>query len=75
MNIAIILAGGTGSRIASDIPKQFIELSGQMMIIHSIRPFADSDMVVLVGKKGEAYTSHTLGELLPYCVAKKDILE
>ncbi len=37
--------------------------------------FADSDMVVLVGKKGEAYTSHTLGELLPYCVAKKDILE
>ncbi len=45
MNIAIILAGGTGSRVASDIPKQFIELSGQMMIMHSLKPFADSKMV------------------------------
>ncbi len=45
MNIAIILAGGTGSRIASEIPKQFIELSGQMMITHSIRPVAESNLV------------------------------
>ena len=45
MNIAIILAGGCGSRIASDIPKQFIELSGQMMITHSIRPVAESKLV------------------------------
>lgn len=45
MNIAIILAGGTGSRIKSDIPKQFIELSGQMMIMHSLQPFGESEMV------------------------------
>ena len=45
MNVAIILAGGTGSRVASEIPKQFIELSGQMMIMHSLRPFAKSSMV------------------------------
>ena len=45
MNIAIILAGGTGSRITSDIPKQYVELSGQMMITHSIRPFAKCGMV------------------------------
>ncbi len=55
MNIAIILAGGTGSRIASEIPKQFIELSGQMMLIHSIRPFADSELVdnyqIVAGKE------------------------
>ena len=45
MNIAIILAGGTGSRIGGDIPKQFVELSGQMMIMHSMLPFAESEYV------------------------------
>ncbi len=45
MNIAIILAGGTGSRIDSEIPKQFIELSGQMMIMYALRPFGESDLV------------------------------
>ena len=41
MNIAIILAGGKGSRINSNVPKQFLELSGKMMIIHSMQPFAE----------------------------------
>ena len=45
MNIAIILAGGTGSRIDSEVPKQFVELSGQMMIMHALRPFAESELV------------------------------
>ncbi len=45
MNIAIILAGGVGSRIESDVPKQFVELSGQMMIIHSMVPFGNSPHV------------------------------
>ncbi len=43
MNIAIILAGGTGTRLGGDIPKQFLELSGQMMIMHSMRAFAESE--------------------------------
>lgn len=42
MNIAIILAGGIGSRIGSEVPKQFVELSGQMMIMHSMEPFGRS---------------------------------
>ncbi|WP_022773707.1 IspD/TarI family cytidylyltransferase [Butyrivibrio sp. AE2015] len=42
MNIAIILAGGIGSRIVSEVPKQFVELSGQMMIMHSMAPFGRS---------------------------------
>ncbi|MBQ6589049.1 MAG: 2-C-methyl-D-erythritol 4-phosphate cytidylyltransferase [Butyrivibrio sp.] len=45
MNIAIILAGGTGSRLGGDMPKQFLELSGQMMILHSMRAFAESEYV------------------------------
>jgi 2-C-methyl-D-erythritol 4-phosphate cytidylyltransferase len=45
MNIAIILAGGTGSRVGGDIPKQFVDISGQMMIMHSMKAFAESDYV------------------------------
>ncbi len=45
MNIAIVLAGGVGSRINSDIPKQFVKLSGKMMITHSLIPFGESEMV------------------------------
>ena len=32
MNIAIILAGGTGARLGSDIPKQYIEIDGKPVI-------------------------------------------
>ncbi len=45
MNIAIILAGGVGSRVKSDVPKQFVELSGKMMIVHSMEPFGESMLV------------------------------
>lgn len=43
MNIAIILAGGTGKRMGSDIPKQFFELDGKTVIEHSIDAFEQAD--------------------------------
>ncbi|AWZ49469.1 2-C-methyl-D-erythritol 4-phosphate cytidylyltransferase [Clostridiaceae bacterium 14S0207] len=39
MNIAIILAGGSGTRMGSDIPKQFIDIYGKPLIIHTIEAF------------------------------------
>ncbi|MBP7498191.1 MAG: 2-C-methyl-D-erythritol 4-phosphate cytidylyltransferase [Bacteroidales bacterium] len=36
---AIIVAGGTGSRMQTDIPKQFLPLAGQPVIMHSISAF------------------------------------
>lgn len=36
MVIALILSGGTGSRLASDIPKQYIEVGGRPVISYSI---------------------------------------
>jgi len=39
MNIVIIVAGGSGSRFKSDIPKQFIELHGKPILMHSIEAF------------------------------------
>ena len=36
MNIAIILAGGTGTRLGGDMPKQYIEVNGKPIIGYSI---------------------------------------
>ena len=38
-NLAIILAGGTGSRIEGDLPKQFLILAGKTILQHSIERF------------------------------------
>ncbi len=36
---AIILAGGSGLRAASETPKQFLELNGKMMLQYSLEAF------------------------------------
>jgi len=37
----IITAGGKGTRMVSDLPKQFMELNGLPVIMHAIRAFTD----------------------------------
>lgn len=39
MNIAIIFAGGTGQRMGADKPKQFLEVYGKPIIIHTLEKF------------------------------------
>jgi 2-C-methyl-D-erythritol 4-phosphate cytidylyltransferase len=39
---AIIVAGGTGSRMLSAIPKQFLLLKGEPVLMHTIRAFHQS---------------------------------
>jgi 2-C-methyl-D-erythritol 4-phosphate cytidylyltransferase len=36
---AVILAGGTGSRIKSEIPKQFLGINGIPVIVHTLKKF------------------------------------
>lgn len=51
MNIAILLSGGTGSRLGSDIPKQYIEVNGKMIITYSLEVMCghkDIDGIVIV---------------------------
>ena len=38
-NIAVVLAGGTGSRVGGPVPKQFMPLAGRTVIEHSIETF------------------------------------
>ena len=45
MNVAIIVAAGNGSRIGSDKPKQFLEIHGKPVIIHTLERFEACDAV------------------------------
>ena len=51
MNIAIVFAGGTGVRMGSKVPKQFLELNGKPVLAHVLSLFerhARIDRIVLV---------------------------
>lgn len=51
MNTAIIVAAGSGTRFGSDIPKQFVEIAGKRLLVHTLEKFeacADIDDIVLV---------------------------
>ena len=39
MNVALIFAGGIGSRMGNDIPKQFLEWNEKAIIIHTLNVF------------------------------------
>lgn len=43
MNIAIIFAGGVGQRMGSNIPKQFLNVYGKPIIIHTLEKFQYHD--------------------------------
>ena len=51
MNIALIVFAGTGSRINSKIPKQFIQINEMELVLYTIKKFEDNphvDEIVLV---------------------------
>jgi 2-C-methyl-D-erythritol 4-phosphate cytidylyltransferase len=45
MITAIIAAAGTGARMASDRPKQFLLLAGAPVIFHTLKPFEECDSI------------------------------
>jgi 2-C-methyl-D-erythritol 4-phosphate cytidylyltransferase len=45
MNVAIIVAGGRGVRFGGNRPKQFLELNGTPIIIHTLKQFERSQEI------------------------------
>ena len=47
---AIIVAGGKGERMGSEIPKQFLELDGKPILMHTLKrfkdPFSEIDIIL-----------------------------
>ena len=44
-NFVILLAGGVGKRMNSDVPKQFLEIEGKPIIVYSIENFQRNDQI------------------------------
>jgi len=54
--IAIIVAGGTGPRMGSVVPKQFLEIEGKSILLHTIDQFVNAfDDISLVVVLPEGY--------------------
>ena len=45
MNIAVLLAGGTGQRLGKSIPKQFVEVFGKPLIVYALETYEKSDYI------------------------------
>src|SRR5690554_1057282 len=55
MNIALIIAGGSGTRMAQDIPKQFLNVYDKPIIIYTLEAFqkhSNIDVVAVVCIEG-----------------------
>ena len=46
--IALIVAGGKGERMNADIPKQFLLLNGNPILMHTLKQFSHFEEIVLV---------------------------
>ena len=71
MNVAIIAAAGTGTRMASTRPKQFLELAGVPIIVHTLRAFERCEAIqeiILVLSVDEV--SGILGQAEQYSLKK-----
>ena len=44
-NIAVILAGGVGSRLGLDKPKQFMKMAGKTILEHTVEVFQKHDKI------------------------------
>ena len=65
MNVAIIVAGGKGTRFGGNRPKQFLEINGTPVIVHALRQFERAqqiDRVAVVVPAGEVNSFQFLVE-------------
>ena len=71
MNTAIVLAGGSGKRMNSDIPKQYLMLAGKPVIYYSLKAFQDNshiDNIILV--TAEEYIDYAKENILDKTLSK-----
>ena len=71
MNIAVILAGGTGKRLGGTVPKQFIEVLGKPILIYTLEKFQNNpniDAIEIVCL--ESYMDHIKELVQQYGITK-----
>lgn len=67
MNVAVILAGGKGSRMGLEIPKQYYEVNGKAIISYCLRTFLAHEQIdavqIVAEKMCHGYIMQQLSEL------------
>lgn len=71
-NAAIVLAAGKGTRMGSDIPKQFLNIQDKPVLYYSLKVFQDSplisEIILVIGKEWQEYCREKI--LKPYGISK-----
>jgi 2-C-methyl-D-erythritol 4-phosphate cytidylyltransferase len=72
----LIVAGGKGTRMGSELPKQFIHIGGRPILMHTLELFyrwdASASLIVVLPHEHQAYWHKLCGELhftLPHRIA------
>ena len=68
---ALIVAGGSGQRMGSEIPKQFLELNGLPVLCHTLKAFWLCDtsiQIILVLPEAQIDTWQTLCEKFNFTI-------
>ncbi len=64
--IAIIVAGGSGRRMGKEIPKQFIEIHGKPILMHTLSRFFEADpaiqLIVVLPESQHEYWKNLVAE-------------
>lgn len=64
--VAVIVAGGTGSRMGKDIPKQFLTINGKAILLHTIdaflKAYSDIKIVLVLHRDYINYTQSLVEE-------------
>ena len=71
--VAVVLAAGSGSRMQSDVKKQYMEIGGKPLIYYSLKAFEESiiDDIVLVVSRGDVpYVTKEIVEKYKFLQAK-----
>lgn len=70
-NIAVVLAGGTGSRIGENLPKQFLKLNGKEILCYSIEAFDRHEAIDEVYVVSHADYIEYTSKLMSVCCRNK----
>ncbi|WP_343668445.1 2-C-methyl-D-erythritol 4-phosphate cytidylyltransferase [Chitinophaga sp.] len=72
--VAIIVAGGSGTRMGSTVPKQFLELAGKPVLWHTVNAFVqaydDMEIVLVLPEAHFSYVAKWIGNFRQITLVK-----
>lgn len=74
--VAIVLAAGQGSRMNSDIPKQYMEINGKPVLYYTLKAFEESEItsvILVTGAKEQEYCKENIVEQYGFSKVEKII--